>query len=172
MERRPAADATATPQPRRTLPEIETDPSKLPPLVARMRAAIIEAAQTGDVEKLRLALERNEMPPLLSKGQTGDPIAGLKARSGDGDGRETLGILLDVIEGPYVHLKPGTAEEMYVWPWFAAYPPTELDAGQRVEVYRILRAAEFKASLATGRYSSWRLGIGPDGTWHYFLAGE
>lgn len=153
-------------------PAIERDPSKLPPRVAAMRDALLDAAATGDGEKLRLVLERNEMPPVLARGQKGDPLAGLKARSGDGEARETMGILIDVLEAPYVHINRGNAQEMYVWPWFAEHAPDKLTPDQLVEVYRLLRAGEFKQSLDKKKYVNWRLGIGPDGTLHYFFTGE
>lgn len=164
---KPAAKPAARP-----LPVIERDAAALPPRVAAMREAIMEAARSGDPEKLRLVLQRNEVPPILAKGHTGDPIAGLKARSGDGEGRETLAILLDILDAPYVHIDAGMPQDMYLWPWFAAYPPSRLDAEQLVEVYRVTPAREFKDSLARDKYLFYRLGIGPDGTWHYFFAGE
>ncbi|MDJ1157755.1 hypothetical protein QNA08_05865 [Chelatococcus sp. SYSU_G07232] len=167
-----AAPAKPTDVPPRALPTIERDVARLPLRVAAMREAILDAAATGDAEKLRLVLERNEMPPVLARGQKGDAIAGLKRRSGDGEARETLGLLTALLEAPYVRIGIGTAQEMYVWPWFAEYPPQSLTPEQLVEVYRILRAGEFKESLAKGKYVSWRLGIGPDGTWHYFFTGE
>lgn len=162
------AKPAATPAP----PAIERDPSKLPPRVAAMRDALLDAAATGNVEKLRLVLERNEMPPVLARGQKGDPVAGLKARSGDGEARETMGILADLLEAPYVRIHAGAAQEMYVWPWFAEYAPEQLTPEQLVEVYRVLRASEFKQSLDKKKYVNWRLGIGPDGTLHYFFTGE
>jgi hypothetical protein len=153
-------------------PAIERDAATLPPRVAAMRDAIIEAALSGDVEKLRLVSQRNELPPLFVKGQKGDAIAGLTARSGDGQGRETLAILLNLLDAGFVRANPGTPKEMYIWPWFAEYPPKTLGASQLVEVYRVLPARDFKESLDRDRYLFYRVGIGPDGTWHYFLAGE
>jgi hypothetical protein len=172
---RPTADKPTVARSREAsaqAPPVEQDPSRLPAPVAAMRAKIMAAAESGDLEELRVAAERNELPPLFTKSQKGDPIAGLKARSGDGEGRETLAILLDVLSAPYVRSNPGTSREMFVWPWFAEYPPASLNGEQLVEVYRVLRAAEFKPSLEKGKYIGWRLAIGPDGTWHYFLTGE
>lgn len=168
----PAKPPPAKPPPANPLPAIEHDVATLPPRVAATRDAIIEAARGGDIERLRLVSQRNELPPLFVKGQKGDAIAGLKARSGDGEGREALATLINVLEAGFVRANPGTPKEMFIWPWFAEYPPRTLDAAQLVEVYRIAPARDFKESLVSDRYLLHRVGIGPDGTWHYFLAGE
>jgi hypothetical protein len=153
------------------LPTIERDPTQLPPRVAAMRTAILEAAKSGDPDRLRVVAQRNELPPLFVKGQKGDPIEGLKSRSGDGKGLETLGILADVLDAGYV--KTGTGESArYIWPWFAEAKPKDLTPAQLVEVYRVLRASEFKASLDADKYVGWRLAVSGDGTWQYFWTGE
>jgi hypothetical protein len=170
---KPASPApSAAPAKARPLPPVERDTATLPPRIAAMREAIIEAAKSGDVERLRLVIERNELPPLFAKGQKGDVIAALKTRSDDGQGRDTLAALVNALEAGFVRVNAGTAQEMYVWPWFAEYPPQRLDGAALVEVYRIVPARDFKQSLERDRYLGHRLGIGPDGTWHYFLSGE
>ncbi len=58
----------------------------------------------------------------------GDPLAHLKSLAGDEEGQEILAILVDVLESGYVHLDAGTADELYVWPYFFAYPLDKLDA--------------------------------------------
>ena len=73
------------------------DPSALPPRVAALRLKILEAAGSGDIERLRAPVEWNEIPPLfergLKKGPGFDPLDALKARSFDRQGAEMLAIL-------------------------------------------------------------------------------
>ena len=61
---------------------------------------------------------------------------------------------------------------MYIWPYFAHYPFRDLTREQKVEMYRIVTAADFAEMEAFGVWLFYRLGIGKDGTLHYFVAGE
>jgi hypothetical protein len=153
-------------------PEVFYDPSQLPPLVARMHSQLREAALSGDIERLRMVLESNEVPPTLSLVEIGDPIDFLKESSGDPEGLEILAILADTLDAGFVHLDVGTPQEMYVWPYFAHYPFRDLTREQKVEMYRIVTAADFAEMEAFGVWLFYRLGIGKDGTLHYFVAGE
>ncbi|MCC2112855.1 MAG: hypothetical protein KDJ16_12540 [Hyphomicrobiales bacterium] len=148
------------------------DTESLPPPVRRMREQILEAAETGDVNNLLPVLQSNELMPTLSLGETEDPILFLKLSSGDPDGREILAILIEVLEAGYVIADQGTPQEMYIWPYFARYPLHELTPPQQVELYKLLTSADVREMEEIGAYIFYRLGIGPDGTWHYFLAGE
>src|SRR5690606_10488757 len=89
-------------------------PHSRPP--RRPREQIIEAAETGDPEKLRPIFEANGEPPALSFAESDDPIEAIKALSGDPEGREILAILIEVLEAGYVHVDVGTPDEMYIWP--------------------------------------------------------
>lgn len=161
----PAGDLTDVPVP-------QYDLSLLPPPVARMRAQIIAAARTGDIEKLRPVIEANEMPPIFSFGGEDDAIAYLRSISGDPDGREILAIMIEILEAGYAHLDPGTPQEMYVWPYFHAVPFEVLTPEQEVELYKIITPQDRKGMEDYGGYTFFRLGIGPDGTWHFFVAGD
>ncbi|MBA4206521.1 MAG: hypothetical protein C0457_16155 [Polymorphum sp.] len=154
------------------VPEVHYGPEGLPAPVARMRDQLMEAARSGDVERMRMVLEGNEMMPTLSLAEIGDPIEFLKHSSGDGQGQEILAILLDVMEAGWVHVDAGTPQEMYIWPYFARYPFDKLTPEQKVEMYRIVTAADFAEMDAYGAWLFYRVGIGPDGTLHYFVAGE
>ena len=154
------------------LPRVYYDPDLLPRPVRRMRAQIIAAAATGEVENLRPVLEANEMMPTLSLGEVKDPILFLKLSSGDPAGREILAILIEVLEAGYVITDPGTPQEMYVWPYFARYPLDALTPPQQVELYKILTSSDVHDMEEFGAYIFYRVGIGPDGTWHFFLSGE
>ncbi|WP_428644399.1 hypothetical protein [Roseibium sp.] len=154
------------------LPQVFYDTSSLPKPVARMHAQLREAAQSGNLEKLRMVFESNEMPPTLSFAEIGDPIDFLKENSGDGEGFETLAILADILEAGFLHVDQGTAQEMYVWPYFARYPLDKLTPDQKVELFRIVTAGDFAEMKEFGAWTFYRVGIGPDGTLHYFVAGD
>ncbi|GGE35683.1 hypothetical protein GCM10007276_11400 [Agaricicola taiwanensis] len=154
------------------LPDIQYDPGLLPERVRAMRDRILEAAKSGDPEALRPVIESNEMPPSFSFGDEPDPIKGIIEQSVDGKGREILAILAEIMEAGYVHADVGTPQEMYIWPYFARYPLDKLSPPQLVEVFRIVTAAEYEEMLNFGAYNFYRVGIGTDGTWHFFIAGD
>lgn len=154
------------------LPTIQYDPEALPPPVRRLREQIIEAASTGDPDKLRPIIAANGVPPMFSFGDVDDPIAFLKSSSGDPEGREILAILIEVFEAGYVHVDVGTQDEMYIWPYFARYPVDALTPEQMVELFKLVYAGDYEDMKVFGRYLWYRAGIAPDGTWRYFLAGD
>ncbi|MGL5733720.1 MAG: hypothetical protein ACRCYS_02545 [Beijerinckiaceae bacterium] len=164
----PPAPAVATPGG----PKAQHDPSTLPHLVAAMRERILDAARTGDPEKLRIALERNETPPVLVRGGKGDLITLLKSKSSDAEGREVLARLVNLLEGPFARIEAGRRQEMYVWPAYAEMMWETLKPEDWVQLYRAVPAATVRESLERRKYLGDRLGLGPDGTWHYFLNGE
>ena len=140
----------------------------LPPAVARMRKRLLDAAYSGDLQRLKMVMQSNEMPPVFSIHEIGDPIEHLKSQSGDGQGLELLAILTDVLEAPWTRLKPGTAQETYVWPAFVATPLDKLEPAQLVALYKILTSSDVEEMKGAGKYSFYSVGIGPDGTWHWF----
>lgn len=144
----------------------------LPPAVAEMRDAILAAVRTGDIEELRYAIELNELKPELGAPAGGDPIAYLRAVSGDGEGRELLAVLGELLDMPAATLPVGRDIEnnlLYVWPHLAEIAPANLTAAQQVELLRLVSPAEAKAMRAANRWLWWRLAIGADGTWHTFV---
>ncbi|KOF22066.1 hypothetical protein AC244_00395 [Ensifer adhaerens] len=153
--------------------EVLSDVSKIPAPVARMRELIVEAAASGDIERLR---------PLLGKGPTQtqvtgvsadeDPIAVLKSLSGDQDGVEILAILLDVLSTGFVQVDKGTPQEAYVWPYFAEKPLSSLTAPEKVDLFRLVTAGDFADMEEFGSYNFYRVGIMPDGKWKFFIAGD
>jgi hypothetical protein len=167
--RPPTADAPPDSSP---LPDIHYGEEGLPEPVRKTRAAILEAARGGDIEALRAVLETSEMPPVLARGDIGDPITFLKESSGDPEGREILAILTDLLEAGWVRIDEGKPTEMYVWPYFAAIPIDRLTPSQLVELYRILTAADVDEMRAYDAWLFFKIGIGPDGTWHFFLVDE
>lgn len=154
------------------LPDVHYDAANLPAPVRRLRDQIIEAAVTGDIEKLRPVFEANEGPPAISSADGGDPIEQLRSLSGDPEGREILAILIEVLEAGYVHADVGTPEEMFIWPYFARYPVGSLNAPQMVELFKILTAGDYEDMKIYDIYLFYRVGIDPKGVWRYFLAGD
>ena len=154
------------------IPVVEYDPAKLPPPVRRLREQIIEAAASGDPERMRAIFEANGEPPALTVTEADDPIDSLKALSGDPEGREILAIIIEVLEAGYVHVDVGTPDEMYVWPYFARYPVDALTPPQLVELFKLVFSGDYDDMKSYGAYISYRIGLGPDGTWRFFLVGD
>jgi hypothetical protein len=177
---RPPADAQAKPSAKPTPPatanaappEIITDLSRLPQPAARMRERILAAAKSGELKKLVTAMQTNETMPIFSLGDEKDPVAFWRKTYPDSDGIEVLSILIGILEAPFVHVEKGTPQEMYLWPYFARMPLKSLTLEQKVELFRIVTGADYKDMLDFGAYSFYRLGIGPDGTWHFFVSGD
>ena len=155
------------------LPAIQRDFSKLPKPVAQMRKLIMAAARSGKIEDLRQLIGSGEDITMLSLGGIdGDPIEFVKSLSGDNQGHEILAILLEVLEAGYVHLDAGTDHELYVWPYFFAWPLDKLTAVQKVELFRIVTAGDFQDMQSFGAYIFYRVGITPQGRWRFFVAGD
>jgi len=148
--------------------QLGRDVSKLPPEVQRMRQAILKAATSGEIEELRMPIDMNELPPVFAKERVPDPIAYLKSVSADGNGREMLAILYNLLTTGYAIKDAGTKNEMIVWPYHAAIPLGGLSPSQEVEIYRFLAPARVKEMAAAGKYSYYSIGIGRDGVWHSF----
>jgi hypothetical protein len=145
---------------------------KLPMPVVEMRDAILSAARSGKIEDLRYAFELNELKPEIAPGTPGDPVKYWKSISGDGEGREILAALAEILEGGYVALPAGRDIEnnrIYVWPYHAEIPLARLDGAQEVELLRLVPPQRVREMKAIGKYTYWRLAIGADGTWHSFL---
>jgi hypothetical protein len=156
--------------PTAAVPEISTDLSRLPAPVARTRERILAAARSGDLQQLAALV--NEAMPVFSFTDEKDPIAFWKANYPDSDGVEVLSTLTTILELGFVHVDQGTPQEMYVWPYFVRMSLTALTPAQKVELFRIVTGADYKDMLAFGVYSFYRVGIGPDGAWRFFVAGD
>jgi hypothetical protein len=155
------------------VPEILYDVELLPEPVRRMRALIMEACASGDIERLRPLLSGGENGTQLSFGQvSGDPIEHLRSLSGDDNGHEILAILYEVLAAGYVRLDEGEPGEMYVWPYFFAVPLENLTDPQRVELFKLVTAGDYEDMKNFGAYIFYRIGISPEGRWIFFVAGD
>ncbi|CEJ10399.1 hypothetical protein BN1110_00674 [bacterium YEK0313] len=173
----PAATETAARPagPRRPAPvsvEILPDNEDLKDRVGHMREKLILAARSGDIERLGVVFQMNETMPVFSRGGERDPIAFWKQALGDGQGHEILAILLNILDLPPAVINKGTPQEMTVWPYLAHVPLDRLTPRQSVDLYRLMTAQDVRDMRTLNAWVFWRLGIGPDGTLHYFLAGE
>ncbi|WP_104665850.1 hypothetical protein [Ensifer adhaerens] len=153
--------------------EVLTDISKIPAPVARMRELIVEAAASGDIERLRPLLGKGANQTQVT-GVTGDedPVSILKSLSGDQEGVEILAILLDVLSTGFVLVDKGTPQEAYVWPYFAEKKLSTLTAPEKVDLFRLVTAGDFADMEEFGSYNFYRVGIMPDGKWKFFIAGD
>lgn len=152
--------------------EISHDFAKLPEPVRKMREKIIEAAASGDPERLRPLLGTPDDHTLIPAAEGDDPIAALKGISGDADGLEILAIILDLVSTGYAHLNPGEPDETYVWPYFAEKGLGSLSAPEKVELLRIVTAGDLGGMQECGSYNFFQIGITPDGKWKYLTAGD
>jgi len=141
----------------------------LPEPVQRMWEAIHEAATAGNIDEMLPVLESNELPPLISREPVKSAIDHWKTISADGEGREILAAMIDALESGYVRVKQPSGPPVYVWPYFAETPIKSLTPRQEVELYRLITPDQAKDMQKKGRYTHYRIGIGSDGTWHYFL---
>jgi hypothetical protein len=149
------------------------DPAGLPEPVAAMREAILEAARKGDLEVLGHAIDLNEIPPMIGPhGGVDEPLEWLRRASADGQGIEVLAEISLILEAPAAHVGKGTKEEMYVWPHLAELSFGALEPGDLVALYRIAPADLAGRMRQSGKYAGWRLGIGPEGVWHWLEKGE
>ncbi|MGL4405710.1 MAG: hypothetical protein ACRCT6_08125 [Notoacmeibacter sp.] len=145
----------------------------LPEPARRFRQLLIEAAETGDIEKLR---------PLLGAGSTatqlavtefeGDPIDYLKGQAGDAGGQEILAIMLDLLDTKFVHTDIGTSEELFVWPYFVERQLDQLTMPERVDLFRIVTAGDYEDMKVFGAYNFYRIGISPAGEFVFFVSGD
>ena len=156
-------------------PEVGYGTGRLPGPVQDMREAILSAVRSGRIEELRHAWELNELKPDLGVAPAGgDPIAHWKRISGDGEGREILAALGEILDAGYVVLPLGRDLEnnkVYVWPYFAEVALDKLTPSQEVELLRLITPAALKDMRSAGKYTHWRVAIGADGTWHSFRRG-
>lgn len=154
-------------------PAVSYDLERLPAAVKRMHDMLISAARTGDLEKLRPLIGAGSDATQLSLDQIpGDPIEYLRGASGDAQGQEILAILDIILSAGYVHMGEGTDQELYVWPYFYAYPLDTLDAHQREELFKIVTSGDYEGMKEANAYTFYRAGITPGGRWAFFVAGD
>jgi hypothetical protein len=177
----PARQATLADMKRRPPPQGDQisspidDLARLPAPVAAIRAKILAALDTNDIEALRIPIDWNEVRPLFVKSGTyragTDPIDILKALSFDGNGREILAILRAVLAQPYVIVSRGPVT-LYAWPAFAHLPREAAVKVNPPAQWACVRFADLVRSNAEGKPRPMKLAIASDGVWHYFWSAD
>lgn len=157
-----------TASPRAGASQVLYDFNALPDPVKRMLKQIAGAAESGDIEAMRIVFESNELKPMVATSFVDDPIAFWKKASTDGTGRDVLAAMLNVLSTGYVRFGQGK-DEIFIWPYFAATDLAKLTPAQEVELYRIVPPELAVAMKKSGKYSYYRLGVSPTGVWQYFL---
>ena len=160
---------------RKKLPKPGEDTGPLPGPVEEMRQAILAATHSGNIEDLRVPLDWNELKPEVAAPAGEDPIAYWKKTSGDGNGREILAVLADILPMRAAELPFGKDLEnniIYVWPYLAEVELDKLTPAQEVELLRLVGPAQAKTMREKKKWTWWRLTIGADGTWHSFKKAE
>lgn len=153
--------------------EVIYDINKAPEPVRQLREMMVEAAASGDIERLRPLMNPGPNQTQVMVGEASDdPVSTLKDLSGDSDGMEILAIMLDILSTGFVHVGQGTPNEMYVWPYFAEKDLKTLSPPEKVELLRIVTAGDLSDMLEFGGYNFYRIGITPDGKWKFFTAGD
>lgn len=154
------------------VPEISADISALPEPVQATRQALIDAARTGDIEALRPIIDAQQFPPNVSFGDPEDAVAYLKEVSEDEDGRQVLGLLLDLFDQPYAFHPDREGETYYIWPYLAELDPNALTPEQLVDAYRLIDSEEIENLKDFGGWYYWRVFISESGEWAAFVAGD
>lgn len=164
------ANPSATPLPKTV--DFIFDMQKLPEPVQKLRASIVEAAASGNLERLRPLLVSGTNKTQVTADDPGeDPITALHDLSGDPDGVEILSILLDILSTGVAHINAGSPDEAYVWPYFAEKDIKTLTPPEKVDLMRIVTAGDYSDMLEVGQYNFYQVGITPDGKWKFFTAG-
>lgn len=156
--------------PKSTSAEIIRDLSRLPEAVRKKREEILAAARSGDVTKVSAVIKDNGTTISF----TGENNAAefWKKTFPDSEGLEALATLIEILEMPFVQIDKGTPQEMFVWPYFHAVQLDKLTPEQRVELFRLVTAYDFREMQKFGSYNFFRAGIAPDGSWRFFVAGD
>jgi len=137
----------------------------LPAEVDKTRAALLAAAQSGDLDALQPFIRSTAFAYTFGDPVPGGPIAYWQNLEQTTD-QEPLDALADVLKMPYT-----LSRGVYYWPF--AYDVAsihDLTAHER-ELLAPLGPLASVFVEGTG-YVGWRAGIEPDGTWVLFVSGD
>jgi hypothetical protein len=137
----------------------------LPAAVEKTRAALREAADSGDYEALRPLIPSTGFEYTFGSPVPGGPIAYWQNLERTTSQRP-LATLAQVMRMPYT-----LSRGIYYWPF--AYDVASIDdlTAHERELLAPLGPLESVFVEGTG-YLGWRAGIQPDGSWVFFVAGD
>jgi hypothetical protein len=136
----------------------------IPAAVEKTRAAMLEAAESGDYEALRPLLS-DDFKYTFGEAVDGGPVAYWQELERTTDQRP-LESLAAILKMPYV-----LSQGYYVWPWaYSLRSSDELSPHEQELLAPLGPPTEFFPE-GIG-YLGWRAGIAPDGTWTFFVAGD
>jgi hypothetical protein len=138
--------------------------SDLPAAVVTTRAALLEAAESGDYEALRPLLT-DELKYTFGEPVDGGPIAYWQEIERTTDERP-LEKLAAILEMPYA-----LTRGFYYWPWVHAVGSASDLSPHEQELLAPLGVPGQLFPEGSG-YFGWRTAIAPDGTWAFFIAGD
>jgi hypothetical protein len=144
-----------------TVTQTETAAAGLPEPVEAKRAAILEAAESGDHEAVA-ALASDQFSYTF-----GGPVEGGPAefwRQAEANGDEPLESLARILRMPYT-----LSRGLYVWPFAYDRTPDELTPYEEDLLAQLPGGGDV---FTGGGYLGWRAGIEPDGDWVFFVAGD
>jgi hypothetical protein len=150
--------------------EVIRDLSRLPEPVRQRREELLAAARTGDIAKVAAVVKANQT--LISFTGETEAAEFWQKSFPDSAGVEVISTLIEILEAPFVHLDRGNSQEMFVWPYFHAMQLDKLTPEQRVELFRLVTAYDFREMQKFGSYNFFRAGISPDGRLQFFVAGD
>ena len=149
--------------------EIHFDLEKLPKKTRETLNRIKAAAQSGDIEELRSAMEWNELPPEFGGDEKINPIDHWKKISADGSARDIMAIMLDIFDRGYVIRQDESGVKTYIWPYLAEKSLKKLSPPEQVDLHRLAEPDQAKSMQISGIYAGYWAVIGEDGTWHSFV---
>lgn len=137
----------------------------LPAAVVKTRDALLAAAEDGDYEALRPLVPATAFEYTFGSPVPGGPIAYWRELERT-TAQRPLEALAKVLRMPYT-----LSRGLYVWPFaYSVASADDLTAHER-ELLAPLGPLESVFVAGTG-YLGWRVGIQPDGTWVFFVAGD
>ena len=159
------ATVTQTETQTATTADPATEDGALPAAVEETRAALLEAAESGDYEKLR-PLVPDQFSYSFGGPFEGGAIAYWQQLE-DEQGTSPIAILADLLQLP-----PTYYQGHYVWPFAFPLSADELTPADR-ELLQDVGGEDLSDDfLPDGGYLGWRVGIEPGGDWVFFIAGD
>ena len=137
----------------------------LPAEVDRTRAALLAAAESGDIEALQPFIRSTAFKYTFGEPVAGGPIAYWQNLEKTTD-QKPLEALADVLRMPYT-----LSRGVYYWPF--AYDVASIDDLTAHERALLAPLGPLESVFVEGTgYLGWRAGIQPDGTWVLFVSGD